>query len=114
MADKPKSKMQLLVEFMKANPEMTQAQVRKHFGMKDIKVSSAETSLAARKAGLRKPRKKGPAGKVLTVPVIESPNLTDQVDKLRKKNEQLRYIIEFLLDEEVDVLPALDSNSKSI
>ena len=104
MADKPKSKMQLLVEFMKDNPEMTQAQVRKHFSMKDIKVSSAETSLAARKAGLRKPRKNGPAGKVMKVPVIESPNLKQQVHTLRKRNDQMRHIIEFLLDEETNVL----------
>lgn len=104
MADKPKSKMQLLVDFMKANPDMSQAEVRKIFNGKGIKVSSAESSLAARKAGLRKPRKKGPAGSVMKVPVMESPTLTEQVEKLRAKNSKLRYIIEYLLDEEVDVL----------
>ena len=104
MADKPKSKMQLLVEFMKENPDMTQAQVRKHFGMKDIKVSSAETSLAASKAGLRKPRKSGPAGKIMKVPVKEAPALNKQIASLRSKNDQLRYIIEYLLDEEVDTV----------
>ena len=104
------NKSEQLRKFMLANPHMSQKEVRDYFIERGIKVSSSEASQAALKAGLRsksrtpKPRKQGPAGKVIKVPVAESPVMAGKVKLLRKRNEKLRHIIDFLLDEEVDSL----------
>ena len=101
------SKFQRVVAFVKDNPHMTQAFVRKHFQDIGVRVSSSEVSMAYLHAGLRKrkPKKpRGSTGKVITVPVSESPAMAGEVTALRKRNEKLRKVIDLLLDEEVDVL----------
>jgi len=104
---KPPSKFQRIVSFVKENPHMKQAEVRKHFDDIGVKVSSSEVSMAYLHAGLRrkKPNKpRGTTGKVMSVPVSESPTMASEVSALRKRNDKLRKVIDLLLDEEVDVL----------
>ena len=106
------SKFQRIVSFVKENPHMKQADVRKHFDDIGVKVSSSEVSMAYLHAGLRRKRKpnkpKGSTGKVMTVPVSESPKMAGEIQSLRKRNEKLRKVIDLLLDEEVDVLLSSD------
>ena len=114
MSDKNKSKAKMLYEFMKANPEMSQIEVREYFKRHGVTVHPSETSRAAKEAGLRPTRDKpgrpmlGPAGKVVTIPVSEAPVMAKKIQQLRKKNEKLRQMIDLLidvsLDEEVDAL----------
>lgn len=108
MAKKKMSKMQQVMNFMLDNPHLTQAQVRERFNKRGIRVSSSETSLASsrlkRKRSPGRPKKEGPAGSVLKVPVTEAPIMAQKIKAIRRRNENLRKIIDLLLDEEVGAI----------
>jgi arginine repressor len=102
MGNDSKSKMAKVLEFISDNPGCSQKEVREHFNVLGIKVSSSETSLAFKKMGASaKGRPKKPKSpNTAKIPVLESPALRNQMRELRKKNSQLKRVIDMLITDE--------------